>query len=365
MSNSDNIGEDPTRGMEQKSSKSKVAELSVLYEIANLSFEGSLEDFAEEARKKARRLFSIRGFALLEDISEERTCIACERFWDDEEIKKKIEANKDNQFLYQLGKDEKLGVLFMEQSDPIDDSERRLYTIFGKQVEDGFAIAKNIRDKMKAKEREEFLHSLLRHDVGNKTQVAGNYLELIKDHDLPEEAEELVDRAEGVVEDSIEIIKKVRKLKTIEEETINKIDLNPILDKVLSKYNHQLRNEGIKVEKQSVDCRVKAGSLLEEMFSNLIENSIKHSNCSKIRITNDVFEGDCIISFEDDGVGIDEDIEEKIFEKGFKKGKKSGSGLGMYLIKEIIEAYGGHIEIGDSKHCGLKFDIYLKKVDDI
>lgn len=156
MNKPDNVRKEPTSRVGQ-GLESKVAELSVLYEIANLSFEGSLENFAEEAMKKARRLFSIHGFALSEEISGERNCIACERFWDEEDIKKKIEENKDNHFVYKLGEEESLGVLFMEQSDPIDDSERRLYTIFGRQVEDGFALAKNIKERQRAEERNEIL----------------------------------------------------------------------------------------------------------------------------------------------------------------------------------------------------------------
>ncbi|MFW6142563.1 MAG: sensor histidine kinase, partial [Candidatus Saliniplasma sp.] len=69
----------------------------------------------------------------------------------------------------------------------------------------------------------------------------------------------------------------------------------------------------------------------------------------------------CIVTVEDDGKGIADDIKEKIFERGFKKGENAGSGLGMYLVKEIVESYGGSIDVKDSELGGARFDVILKR----
>jgi signal transduction histidine kinase len=48
----------------------------------------------------------------------------------------------------------------------------------------------------------------------------------------------------------------------------------------------------------------------------------------------------------DNGPGISPEIREKLFEKGVSTG---GSGLGLYLSKKVIEAYGGSIELVDPR----------------
>ncbi len=216
--------------------------------------------------------------------------------------------------------------------------------------------------RLETEKREEFLHSLLRHDVGNKAQITQGYLQLIKDYDLPEEIEEYVEKAKQSTEDGIDIIEKVRKLRKIEKkEEISEIDLDSKMDEIISKYKSQIEEKNIILERNEVGRKVKGGSLLEELFSNIIENSIRHSNCDKIRIYSQNEENECIITVEDDGEGISDDLKEKIFDKGFKSGERAGTGLGLYMVKEIVEGYDGSVEVKDSQMGGARFDVMLKR----
>ncbi len=218
--------------------------------------------------------------------------------------------------------------------------------------------------RIKATEREDFLHSLLRHDVGNKNQIVKGYLELMKDYDLPDEVKELVDKAERASNDSTEIIEKVRKLREIEEEgEIGEMDLSSVMEKVSSENQDQLQEKGISLNIDECDGEVKGGPLLKELFSNLVENSMQHSDCDKIRIFSQMKADECLVTVEDDGAGISDEKKEKIFEKGFKKGESAGTGLGLYMVKEIAESYGGSVEVKDSNMDGVKLDVRLKKVD--
>ena len=116
-----------------------------------------------------------------------------------------------------------------------------------------------------------------------------------------------------------------------------------------------------KIEFENIDFEVEAGLLIEQVFLNLVENSLKHCDCKKIKISGKEANGELIISVEDDGEGIPEDEKEKIFERGYKSGETGGTGLGLFLSKEITESYGGKIEIEDSELGGAKFNVYLKK----
>ncbi|MFP4001865.1 MAG: ATP-binding protein, partial [Thermoplasmata archaeon] len=50
------------------------------------------------------------------------------------------------------------------------------------------------------------------------------------------------------------------------------------------------------------------------------------------------------------------------FEKGYKYGESGGTGLGMYIVKEIVESYGGSVEVKDSELGGARFDVHMEKV---
>ena len=217
-------------------------------------------------------------------------------------------------------------------------------------------------DRIQMKEREEFLHSLLRHDVGNKNQIIDGYLRMMRDHDLPDEVEELIEKTERAVMDSTEIIDKVRKLRKIgEEEEVEEIELSSIVDKAFSRHDIHLQDNGINVEMEECCGKVKGGPLLEEMFSNFIENAIRHSDCDKLRFYSKIKEDECIVTVEDDGSGISDDVKDKIFEKGFRSGETAGTGLGLYMVKEIAKSYGGNVEVKDSDLGGARFEVRLKK----
>ncbi len=222
------------------------------------------------------------------------------------------------------------------------------------------AVVRDITDRIENRERKEFLHTMLRHDVGNKTQTAKGYQQLLK---KKYEEEEFIDKTIKVLNEAQEIIEKVENLRKIEEEQeLRDFYIHPLIKGVISKYEHYLEDIEVELEVEKEKLRVEGGPLLETLFSNLLENSIKHSECDRIRIRVLSKEEKALIVFEDDGIGIPDDKKEKIFERGFKEDDKAGSGLGMYLVKEIVDSYEGSIEVKDSEWSGARFDILLNKI---
>jgi signal transduction histidine kinase len=107
------------------------------------------------------------------------------------------------------------------------------------------------------------------------------------------------------------------------------------------------------------DCRgltVFADSLLRQLFYNLIDNSLKYGEkTSKIRVHYEVEKNQVKLIYDDDGVGIPEEMRENLFSEGFGK----GSGYGLYLIKRICEAYGWTI-LETGKHGqGVQFTMVI------
>ncbi len=97
--------------------------------------------------------------------------------------------------------------------------------------------------------------------------------------------------------------------------------------------------------------------MLGQLFYNLLENSVRHGKkVSKIKLSflEDAF--GTKITYEDNGVGIAVENKVRIFD-GYTTG---GSGLGLKLIKKMIETYGWSIEETGVNGCGAKFEITVK-----
>ncbi|MGM0510304.1 MAG: response regulator [Thermoplasmatota archaeon] len=221
-----------------------------------------------------------------------------------------------------------------------------------------------LKKRKKAEKREELMHSLLRHDVKNKIQVIKGNIDLIKEMDLPEEMKPHLSTLEKAVEESIGIVRKVKKLRELEEKEIGPINITKVLNEVVDAKRSFAEEKYMTIDHESNDisCKVKGSPLISELYGNLIENSIKHSDGSVVRVTEKEKENEVVCTIEDDGKGVSDDIKDKIFERGFNYGPNAGSGLGMFLAKQIVENYGGSIEVDDSELGGAKFEVVLKKV---
>jgi signal transduction histidine kinase len=100
-------------------------------------------------------------------------------------------------------------------------------------------------------------------------------------------------------------------------------------------------------------CYVRANELLHDVFANLVSNAIKHTgDQSDITVDLYVREEDggrhCLTIVEDNGPGIPDEFKGRIFNRmlhGTDKAK--GMGLGLYLVKSLVESYGGRVWVED------------------
>ncbi len=227
------------------------------------------------------------------------------------------------------------------------------------------SVIRDITEKKKTEEKEEFLHSLLRHDLRNNIQIAQGYQELLEDTELSEKQKNKLEKSKNSIKESLELIKKVKELREIEkaEKEIKEIDLTKVLKKVIEEKRKIGREEGIEINyefnEEKID--VLGGSLLKELFSNVIGNCIQHSNGSKIFISLKKEDKHIKTIIKDNGKGLSKKIQEKIFKRGFHTEESPGSGLGMHLVKRITELYNGEIKIRNSELGGARFDIHLQK----
>jgi len=104
---------------------------------------------------------------------------------------------------------------------------------------------------------------------------------------------------------------------------------------------------------------------ITRVVTNLIKNAnqaVENVKSPEIKVKVFEKESDVFIVVSDNGKGIPDELKEKVFEPKFTT-KTSGMGLGLPMIKNIIEAYGGHISFVSSKDKGTVFTVKLPKIE--
>jgi K+-sensing histidine kinase KdpD len=113
---------------------------------------------------------------------------------------------------------------------------------------------------------------------------------------------------------------------------------------------------GIRVEIILADLWIFADPLVEKVFYNLVENTLRHAGeVSVIRISFHEDDTGLIISYEDDGIGIPGGAKEKIFRREYYR----NTGLGLYLIREILAITRIQIRECGSSGNGVRFEMSI------
>ncbi|GBE03319.1 sensor protein ZraS [bacterium BMS3Abin09] len=144
------------------------------------------------------------------------------------------------------------------------------------------------------------------------------------------------------------------------------VDLNDLLDRVLSLATYDIEHSGITVHKDMIEDlpTVKADrSLLDHVFLNLIMNSIQAMpEGGDIRVSGKSEDDFVEIMIWDKGGGIPSDIRSKIFDPFFTT-KDQGTGLGLSIAYNIVKSHGGKLFFNSTEGKGTVFTVKLPKGD--
>ncbi len=198
--------------------------------------------------------------------------------------------------------------------------------------------------------------SLTRHDVINKLMAARSNLFLLRKRigDNPDLAKYL-DGIGTAIASSDRIFEFSRLYERIGAE-------KPSKESVFENFNQAValmtKLGNVEVANECQGLHVIADSLLKQLFYNFIDNSLKHGEkVTQIRLHCTREGKEMKLIYEDNGVGVPETNKPKLFEAGFTTGK--GSGLGLYLVKKMMDVYGWTITEEGEPSIGAKFVITI------
>ncbi len=238
---------------------------------------------------------------------------------------------------------------------------------------------KENHDKIiKEKMHSELLFDLISHDIGNYHQIIQSSLNFVTSmvkrnnndtNDLSQNNERIfsfLTTAKKALNKSQSLVYNIRRL----ERLYTQKDLNLILKNLpdaindgyttleQTLYDNNPQGKRIKFSLNVVDdhnshtdINVIAEDLLEEIFVNLFSNSVKYTESSEVKIDvliREYFIGEVkywMVTISDYGKGIPDLMKKELFTRFYSKAK--GSGLGLSIVKTLVERYKGKIWVGD------------------
>lgn len=199
------------------------------------------------------------------------------------------------------------------------------------------------------------LSSITRHDIRNQLLALLGFLGLSRTKATDPELIRYIDREEAA---ALTIQRQIDFTKSYEEIGVRAPQWQDIRALALA-MQARAAKENIAVTVETGGIEIYADPLLEKVFENLIDNSMRHGErVRNISFTTLPYGLEYLaIVYQDDGIGIHEEDKERIFEKGFGK----NTGLGLFLSREILSITGIAIKESGAYGKGARFEIMVPR----
>ncbi|MCC9625001.1 HAMP domain-containing protein [Thalassospira sp. MA62] len=143
-------------------------------------------------------------------------------------------------------------------------------------------------------------------------------------------------------------------------------DIGDFLPRVMRKFNQMASEKEIRLQTDVPHRLIEAdGDRLEQVFTNLIGNAIAHTDSGEIRIEATEEADGLRIQLTDTGHGIPKEDLPFVFERFYKadkartSGSKTGTGIGLAIVKNVVDAHHGKVSVSSTLGVGTTFEIYL------
>ena len=209
------------------------------------------------------------------------------------------------------------------------------------------------------------------HEMKSPLQVIGGYAELMESGMV---APEDVPRFAGLIRSESqamrELIDDVLSLSRLDERAEGSrvpIDLEGLCRRSAQRLEAAASERGVSVRlllRRDIEV-LGDPAMIEQMVYNLVSNAIKYNReggLVLLQLESDA--GSALISVEDEGPGIPEELRERVFERFFRIAASrsrdtGGTGLGLAIVKHVAESQGGSVAVGKSHLGGAAFTVRL------
>ncbi len=147
---------------------------------------------------------------------------------------------------------------------------------------------------------------------------------------------------------------------------IKQLDMNKLISNIIGTYEYMIKEEKVKVQVGELPSCKGDNAQINQVFSNLLDNALKYLDSDRegiIRISGENKNGHIVYCLEDNGIGIVERQQTKVFEIFHRLNPAgndvAGEGLGLTIIRKILDRHDGKIWIESEPGKGSKFFVSL------
>lgn len=217
--------------------------------------------------------------------------------------------------------------------------------------------------------REEFTSNVT-HELKTPLTIISGFAELLKSGNVEEEKIKefggIIYKQSTNLQRLIDDLLKISKLEANDAVIIEEMSLDELGDEVCDDIAIEIKNKNLNLVKDFDRVKAKVnGEMIKEAMMNLLTNAIKYNrDGGEIEFKIAKEDGFALVQISDNGIGIEEELLDRIFERFYvvdnsRSKKISSTGLGLSIVKHIVEAHGGRIEVTSEIGKGSTFTIYL------
>jgi PAS domain S-box-containing protein len=235
-----------------------------------------------------------------------------------------------------------------------------------KQVED--AMKRYAMELEESNRMKELFADIMHHDLLNPLNTANGFIELLKETETISMKKAYLETIERSLVKGMELIDsamKYSKFESLESIELDELDLKMVIGEAIENLTPLAVKAGMSIENNILDnMPANANKIIEDIFTNLISNAIKHAQKGKRIVVDSKDEGNFwLIRVLDFGAGIKDANKKLIFERFQREEKKGvkGSGLGLAIVRKIVELHNGRVWVEDNPEGGAIFIVEIPK----
>lgn len=211
----------------------------------------------------------------------------------------------------------------------------------------------------------ETLNEVLRHDIRNDLQLITSYADMLTGH-VDETGESYLTTIQESANNAVDLTASARDLAEVllrSDTAAETISLAPVLSEQIEGIRSTYEATDIAVDGSIPEIDVQAGELLSAVFRNILKNAVQHNDKETTQITVAVEsdEDHIQVRIADNGPGVRDGTKEEIFGKGEKGLESAGTGIGLYLVRTLVEGYDGAVWVEDNEPEGAVFVVELQR----
>ena len=203
---------------------------------------------------------------------------------------------------------------------------------------------------------------LVAHEIRNPLQSLDFLASLMASEDSPDERRQLMQAIRGEIRAlDMVVVRLLRDSATSGALKLHRTEqsLGPVVKQIVDLNRPEANAQGTRLQLGDVSFRpvMVDVALISRSVENLVRNALQavadvRGGLVRVSVTEEL--GWLLVTVDDNGSGVDEALAEQVFDAGVS-GRRDGFGLGLSLVKGVIEAHEGYIEFGTSPEGGARF----------